>query len=487
MSCNVVGGTYDDAQRRSENSIHGCLRFSSMFLVIPIVSALAVPSGAQIYRWDNHKLISGTENITPSPGANFSNLDLEYANIEEPDLDNANFSCDDMTGAIITNSSLVNADFSNSNLTEIIFLPVDDLSGANFTDANLTVANLYGCNLTNTNFTDAIVNGAEIGVQIAFSQLASTASYQQKNLAGIHLTGDMTGWNLSGQNLSGAWLTGTTLTNANLTGATVLGTNFGGEIANGFTFSQLASTASYQQGNLSGIDLSSCELQGWDFSKQNLAGALFVNSGLRGANFADANLADVNFDTADLTDADLRGASGVGPLLNNLVYNTIQPDGTIQGLNLGPDETLIVRNNPIAITVTESATFDPKSTLQMLLDRNWTSAIQFSPGVTPQLVGTLDLEFADDVDPAGLLGETFQLFDWNCPLAADNEFSAITTAPGFTFDTSNLYTTGSITLISIPEPASATLIVTAGLALTTCRRRKSHAPTSMRRNLQKNS
>ena len=82
-------------------------------------------------------------------------------------------------------------------------------------------------------------------------QLYSTASYQQKNLRGIGLSGnDLTGWDFSGQDLTGADLGGSTLTNANLAGAMVTGASFVSTTRQGFTKEQLYSTASYQQRNL---------------------------------------------------------------------------------------------------------------------------------------------------------------------------------------------------------------------------------------------
>ena len=41
------------------------------------------------------------------------------------------------------------------------------------------------------------------------SQLYSTASYQAKDLHGLGLYGDETGWNFAAQNLTGATLSGT--------------------------------------------------------------------------------------------------------------------------------------------------------------------------------------------------------------------------------------------------------------------------------------
>jgi hypothetical protein len=106
--------------------------------------------------------------------------------------------------------------------------------------------------------------------------------------------------------------------------------------------------------------------------------------------------------------------------------------------------------------VQSGATFDPASTLQFQLDQNWTSPIGFAAGIIPAFNGTLDLEFASDVAPGSLLGTTFQLFDYNAPLAAGNQFATTTTVPGYTFNLSNVYTTGVATLTGVPAVAVGT-------------------------------
>ena len=109
---------------------------------------------------------------------------------------------------------------------------------------------------------------------------------------------------------------------------------------------------------------------------------------------------------------------------------------------------------------------DPAATLQFLLEDNWTSPIGFAPGLTPELGGTLDLELAAGVDPASLLGESFQLFDWNGALPVGDQFAMITTEPGLTFDISNLYSTGNVTLTAVPEPSSLLLsLIAPGVCL----------------------
>jgi hypothetical protein len=107
------------------------------------------------------------------------------------------------------------------------------------------------------------------------------------------------------------------------------------------------------------------------------------------------------------------------------------------------------------------------------MDADWTSPVGFDEALTPSLGGTLDLEFADGVDPSTLVGDTFQLFHWSGPLPAGDQFSAINTAPGLSWDLSNLYTTGAVTLNAVPEPSTLVMVATAALlaALGAARRR----------------
>jgi len=147
----------------------------------------------------------------------------------------------------------------------------------------------------------------------------------------------------------------------------------------------------------------------------------------------------------NFSDADLRGAIW-SPFGTTITHNTIQPDGSIQGLALLAGEKLVIRNNPIAITVTTSATFDPTSTLQFLLDNNWTSPIGFTPGLTPALGGTLDLEFAPGVNLYSQVGHTFDLFNWTGVTPS----GAFTVSSPYQWNLSQLYTTGNVTLQSVP-------------------------------------
>jgi uncharacterized protein YjbI with pentapeptide repeats len=453
--------------------------------------------------------------------ASYASGDLSRIRLGGCSLDNLSF--DNMNvsnsyvvggsmGGSFVNANFSGADFTNSNLEGL--LTSANLSHANFTGArlttNLTNANCANANFTNANLqradfssailTGAIIKGANFSTELGdpplftASELYSTGSFANHDLTGIQLNSDelqydLSGWNFAHQNLTNASFRGSNLTNADLAGAIVNGTDFSnGLVYGGFggaiTAAQLYSTASYSSNNLSGIKLVGNVLVGWNFASQNLTSANFNSASLSSANFHGAVLQNSDFSTAslffatvqtntDYTDADLRGATGWTPDTSTITHDTIRPDGSIQGLALLAGERLVVRNNPLAVTVTTSATFDSASMLSFMLSPNWASPMRFSSGLTPTLGGTLDLELATGANPAALIGDTFQLFNWSGPLSTGDQFSSFTTAPGLTWDLTNLYSTGTVTLTGVPEPSTA-LMVAIGLSASAmlARRRK---------------
>ena len=152
------------------------------------------------------------------------------------------------------------------------------------------------------------------------------------------------------------------------------------------------------------------------------------------------------------------------------------PDGRIEGLLLLAAEQLRVwdyNSEPaIPITIESLVSLGPESTLQMVFeDDAWGSTISFEPGIDVSLGGTLELGFADDTNPADLIGTTFDLFDWQ-GATVTGAFDRIVTEPGTAWDTSSIYSTGQVTLV--PEPSTIVLLSIAalGLAAFAWRRRK---------------
>ena len=114
--------------------------------------------------------------------------------------------------------------------------------------------------------------------------------------------------------------------------------------------------------------------------------------------------------------------------------------------------------SPIPITIQSAMTIDSAATLRMVFeDAEWGSTISFEPGITVTLDGTLQLLFADEISPASLIGTTFDLFDWE-GVSPDGTFEIVTEVEAV-WDTSDLYTTGEVTLLSaVPEPPTLLLL-----------------------------
>jgi hypothetical protein len=98
----------------------------------------------------------------------------------------------------------------------------------------------------------------------------------------------------------------------------------------------------------------------------------------------------------------------------------------------------------------------PGGTLRMVFEADaWDSTISFAPGIPVTLGGTLELTFAADVNLASQVGRTFDIFDW----AGVNPTGALAISSPYTWDLSNLYTAGEVTLAAVPEPASVFLAI----------------------------
>jgi hypothetical protein len=157
---------------------------------------------------------------------------------------------------------------------------------------------------------------------------------------------------------------------------------------------------------------------------------------------------------ADLTAADARGAalSTAGAITTNLILT----NGHINGLDLNAGGLLVVRDGPIPIAINQHLMIGPGGALRMVFEKDaWDSTIYFAPGIPVTLGGTLELTFADEVNPVGQIGRTFDLFDWT-GVAPTGTFAV---SSPYAWDLSNLYTTGQVTLTAIPEPSTVMLLI----------------------------
>ncbi len=464
-------------------------------------------------------------------GWDFSGQNLSDAIFDRSTLTDANVFGAKLTSASLLGSTLMNADFSGANLTRAD-LSSAILTNANLSGGNLTSASFNASTLTNANFSGAFIGGAvfSFGTIGGFTkeQLYSTASYQRNNLQGISLREyDLTGWDFSGQNVSNADFDLSTLTNTNFSGAVVDGASFPGATNAGFTKEHLYSTTSYQQKNLRGIRLSGNDLTGWDFNGQNLRDAVFDHSRMTNANFSDALIEGTDFvgvtafgftkeqlyATASYQARDLKGVGLVGNALNGWDFsgqnltnadlratltnanfsgadlrgarlaatsgaftaNMIHPDGTINGLSLTPGQSLIVRDYdgrtdfpPPPITVKQDFFLEVGEMLELVFEADeWNSLIMFDPGIDVTRRGTLRLDFADDVNLASQVGRTLRVFNWT----GVSPIGAFQISSPYVWETSNMYTTGEVTLIAVPEPSTDAFLTLAALAVVArCRR-----------------
>ncbi|MBR6797499.1 MAG: pentapeptide repeat-containing protein [Opitutales bacterium] len=317
-------------------------------------------------------LLADNENYD---GENLSGRDFSYDSLKNSSWVRAN-----LTSADLSDATLTGADFTGANLTSAD-LRYATLTGADFTGANLTSANLRYAPLTDADFTDSVIVGANFSSSgLTLSQLYSTKSYKDKNLSGVGLNsfglsgGSFSGFNLTsadlryatltgagftganltsadlryatltdadftGADLTSAKFTGASLTSADFTDSVIVGANFS---SSGLTLSQLYSTKSYKDKNLSGVGLNSFDLSGESFSGFNLTSADLYDATLTGAGFTGANLTSADLRYATLTDADFTDSVIVGAdffssglTLSQLYSTKSYRDKDLSGVNFG--------------------------------------------------------------------------------------------------------------------------------------------------------
>ncbi|MBN1911556.1 MAG: pentapeptide repeat-containing protein [Pirellulales bacterium] len=381
-------------------------------------------------------------------GAILNEADFSSAMVANADLSGVLAHETVFDSAMLSNSSLAGADLENARFTQAI------LGNADFTGANLHGADLSSAMLSNTTFCGAVITNADFSDTTIRgflpTQLYSTVSYEGHNLKSVNLAdNNLTGWSFVGQDLEGASFQSAELQNADFTDASVVYANFAFATNHGFSPQQLYSTASYRHRQLSAICLNGNTLDRWDFAGQGLYGADFQNASLVNTNLQNTYLLWADFYLARLTGTDLRGAKlNGGELDRAILRNTIRADGHIDGLVLDGDDMLLVRDiNPgMAVKVLDEMSIDAGATLCLVFeDAEWGSTIVTDGIAEAVLGGNLELTFAEGVDPETLTGVTFDLFDWGDTQCV-GEFDVVSE---FTWDTSQLYTTGEVRLLAL--------------------------------------
>lgn len=374
-----------------------------------LIAAIQTSIWADIFRWDNGRLIPGTEGITPQPGVRLDFRDLRFADLAKRNLHGSSFRHANLTRADLSESSLSGSDLTLANLSQAV------LVGANLEFSELRLVNLRGANLS--------------GATVTGSNLARAT--------------------MAGANLSGASFLGNDLTNVDLSGATITSATFFDSV--GLTPAQLYSTASYRANNLAGLRLS--RPTNLDLADQDLSGAQFVGD-LNGVDFSGAYLVNAEFSTdaawrnVNVAAADLRGASGV----RETGHNTIQGMGQIEGLSLSADEVLVIRDydgdsrrqlDPMPIIVQNRAVIEQGGRLRLAFDKDaWHSIISFAPGIPVALGGTLELDFREGINATPLRGRSIRIFDWS-GVRPQGRFDV---ESPYLWDLAGLYTTGEVRL-----------------------------------------
>src|SRR4029079_4235451 len=136
---------------------------------------------------------------------------------------------------------------------------------------------------------------------------------------------------------------------------------------------------------------------------------------------------------------------------------------------------MLVEDYPLGIPVSDRFEFGGNPYRVLLEDADWQSTMTLGPNATVRLDGgPLWIEINPQSFITPLVGKTFDLFNWNGPLAPTNRFNSVRVPNGTTWDLSNLYTTGEVTLLSaVPEPSSLALGVMAIAGWCVVRRKRS--------------
>ena len=320
-------------------------------------------------------IFSTSENATSYSNSDFTGAYLKNANFKDAILSNTDFTDAIVEGANFNYSSPIisgnklnteqlysTASYKNKNLTGCGFANID-LTKCNFTGINLTNVVFTATRLAGCDFTDAIIEGASFRntVSNGFNQeqLYSTASYKNKNLRGVsfarndllRLNGNPSAWDFTGQDLTNADFSYSLITGANysnvfrpviLTDAIIEGADFSNlqtyeayaGLKYGITSSQLYSTASYKNKNLTGIKFGGNYMVGFDFTGQNMTNVSFWGAELNNADFTNANLTNVDFRFSDISNANFDNAIIEGAYLSDIRTNQLYSTASYKEKNL---------------------------------------------------------------------------------------------------------------------------------------------------------
>jgi uncharacterized protein YjbI with pentapeptide repeats len=414
--------------------------------------------GLDMSGWDLSRQVLFRANLTDSnlTGANLSGSDLTATTLIDTVLSGSTITGANFTSALVrglTEAVFVSTGSYQAGDLRGVILSRNNLTGWDLSGQDLTGANLFAAVLIDVDLSGSIVSGTDFSSAtsrgLTEAMLASTASYKAGDLSGILLAkNDMTGWDFTGLNLARAVFIDATLMSADLSGAMVNGVDFTRTVFRGLTEQQLASTASYLSGDLSGVMLIANDLAGWDFSGLDLTGASVLNSTLTGTVFTDSIV--VGFDFTRTT--------GRGFVEQQLVSTASYQAGQLRGIVLDFNDLAgwdlsgqdLAMGSFIGSTMTGSDLSGSDTRGTSLTDAQIVSAADTSNLIWPDgtmrdglvvgggtfRVGDLDpvvvvagdadavgrvitIQDAFDIDPAGTLRVVFEDLNWGSLIQFD--------------------------------------------------------------------
>jgi hypothetical protein len=158
------------------------------------------------------------------------------------------------------------------------------------------------------------------------------------------------------------------------------------------------------------------------------------------------------------------------------IESAVLADGRVEKLGPSP---LVVRNyHGDSVIPVRLEGMNPRGRLDIYFDTDsWRFPITFPSGAISLSGLTVGLSFASDlypffennIDSSQMIGRTFKIFDWTGVTLLD-QFAAVNGMP-YEWDTSRLYTDGTVTLIAVPEP-SMLMTFLVGLAIAASKSRR---------------
>ncbi len=399
-------------------------------------------------------------------GANLRNTNLTGADFTIAYLDEADLTGAHITGADFSATSLgptadqirSTASYVNKDLHGVRFAKSSAL-GLDLTGFDLRSAGFQWTHLFGTQFTDAHIEGTDLSytVRNGFTAqgLYSTASYKLGVLRNVDFgANDLSGWDFNGQSLRGAGFSYCILDETVFVDTDIRDTSF--LYSQGFTRNQLASTASFKIGDLSGITFYGSDLADMSFSNFNLDSTSFNSTTLHNTDFRGADL-----DTTEFRTSDLRGAKfDAGVDLNKALWNSITPEGNV--VLTGGAYRIRDFDDGSGIHVTGEQAIGTTWFLMKFDDATWMSTIDFaSPGFAQVQEASVVLDLEAGTDPYTLLNVPLKLFDWPQGFVP-SQYRAFGASNKLIWDTTSFRATGEVTLIGIvPEPSGGLLCLAA--------------------------